>query len=265
MPQGRGVLALRRWTVAAAVAGAGLAVLMARAGNPDTIDPLIRLRRPSGTHLLGTDHLGRDVLSRLLHGGALTLGLATVALVGCLVIGTAAGAIAGRQPRVARLVLRLVDLMVAVPAEIAGLALAVVLTPGTRSLLVALLVTGWAPFARLTHGLTRKIGMSDYVIAAEAVGASASRILLRHVLPNAARPLVAHACLRYANVVLMIAGLSFLGLGAQPPTAEWGVMLSQAQPYLERAPLLVIAPGTAIVAVALAAIAFGRWLERRLL
>lgn len=155
--------------------------------------------------------------------------------------------------------------MVAVPAEIAGLALAVVLTPGTRSLLVALLVTGWAPFARLTHGLTRKIGTSDYVGAALAVGASPSRVLLRHILPNAARPLVAHACLRYANVVLMIAGLSFLGLGAQPPTAELGVMLSQAEPYLERAPHLVVAPGTAIVAVALSAIAFGRWLERRLL
>jgi ABC-type dipeptide/oligopeptide/nickel transport system permease subunit len=137
---------------------------MARAGDPDTIDPLVRLRPPSGAHLLDTDHLGRDVLSRLLHGGALTLGLATVALVGCLVIGTAAGAVAGRQPQVARL--------------------------------------------------------------------------------------------RYANVVLMIAGLFFLGLGAQPPTAEWGVMLSQAEPYLERAPHLVVAPGTAIVAVALSAIAF---------
>lgn len=257
----------RRWPVPLLAVPALLLVGAVAVGlriDPIALDPAGRLAAPSLEHPFGTDHLGRDVLARLVHGAALTLGFTAAAVAVTGVVGTLLGLYAGRRSGVpAQLVLRAVDLLVAVPTVIVGLMLAAVLRPGVGTLMLAVLVTGWTPFARLAYGLARKVGGREYVAAAEALGAGEARILRYHILPNAARPLLAHACLRFANTLLAVAGLSYLGLGAQPPTPEWGAMLAQAQPYLERAPLLVVVPAVAIVVVSLAVARAGRRLESR--
>jgi peptide/nickel transport system permease protein len=143
------------------------------------------------------------------------------------------------------------------------LVVAAVREPGTGTLLLAVLLTGWTPFARLAHHLTLRERGREYVEGAVAIGAGPIRIAVRHVLPNALRPLVAHACLRFANVLLSIAGLSFLGLGVQPPTPEWGVMLAEGRQFMFLAPQLVLLPATAIVGVATCVTVLGRRLEQR--
>jgi peptide/nickel transport system permease protein len=204
------------------------------------------------------------VLARLVDGAWISVGLTGVALAVCTVLGTAAGLLSGYAGGVAAgLVQRAVDVLVAIPAIVVGLVIAAVGGPGTGTLLLAVLVTGWSPFARLAHHLTVRERGREYVEGAVAIGAGPVRIAVRHVLPNALRPLVAHACLRFANVLLSIAGLSFLGLGVQPPTPEWGVMLAEGRQFMFLAPQLVLMPATAIVVAATFVTVFGRRLERR--
>ena len=223
-----------------------------------------RLAAPSLAHPLGTDHLGRDVFARLVDGAWISVGLTVVALAVCSVLGTAAGLLSGYAGGVvAGLVQRAVDVLVAIPTIVVGLVIAAVREPGTGTLLLAVLVTGWSPFARLAHHLTVRERGREYVEGAVAIGAGPVRIAVRHVLPNALRPLVAHACLRFANVLLSIAGLSFLGLGVQPPTPEWGVMLAEGRQFMFIAPQLVLLPATAIVVAATWVTVLGRRLERR--
>jgi peptide/nickel transport system permease protein len=223
-----------------------------------------RFAAPSLAHPLGTDHLGRDVLARLVDGAWISVGLTGVALAVCTVLGTAAGLLSGYAGGVvAGLLQRAVDVLVAIPAIVVGLVIAAVGGPGTGTLLLAVLVTGWSPFARLAHHLTVRERAREYVEGAVAIGAGPVRIAVRHVLPNALRPLVAHACLRFANVLLSIAGLSFLGLGVQPPTPEWGVMLAEGRQFMFLAPQLVLLPATAIVVAATFVTVLGRRLERR--
>lgn len=223
-----------------------------------------RLAPPSVAHPLGTDHLGRDVLARLVVGLRTSVGLTLVATAGCAVLGTAAGLLSGYAGgAVAGLVQRVVDVLVAVPTIIVGLVVAAVREPGTATVLIAVLITGWTPFARLAHHLTVRERAREYVEGAVAIGAGPVRIAVRHVLPNALRPLVAHGCLRFANVLLSIAGLSFLGLGVQPPTPEWGVMLAEGRQFLFAAPQLVLVPAVAVVGAATIVTVLGRGLERR--
>jgi peptide/nickel transport system permease protein len=249
--------------------GLGLLVLLLVAPAFSPHDPVLqslsgRLAPPSFEHPLGCDHLGRDVLTRLLYGVRYSLGFTALAVVACSLAGTFLGLLAGRLGGVfSELVMRTVDALVPVPTVLVGLVLAAVLEPGVGTLLLAVVLVGWAPFARLGHALSLKIGVREYVAAAVVLGAGEVRILLRHVLPNAAGPILAYACLQFAHVLLTIGGLSFLGLGAQPPTPEWGAMLAEARPYMERAPLLTLAPGLTIVATALGVTALGRRLEAR--
>lgn len=223
-----------------------------------------RFAPPSPAHPLGTDQLGRDVLARLAAGTRLSVGFTVVAVALCASIGTAAGMLAGyRGGFAAQALTRVVDVLVAVPSIVLALVLTTLLSPGTTTLLVAVVATGWTPFARLALGLTVREAGTDYVRSATALGAGPGRIVFRHVLPNAIRPLTAHAFLRFAATLLTIAGLSFLGLGPQPPTPEWGAMLDEARPYLFLRPGLVLAPAAAIVGVALAVTLAGRACERR--
>lgn len=223
--------------------------------------------RLSGTtiaHPLGTDHLGRDVLSRLLAGARLSLGLAAAAVAFSGAVGAALGLLAGRVGGVfAAAVNRTVDALIALPAILVGLTLVAIFDPGVATLFCAVALVGWMPFARLAHALTLKLGSREYVEAATVMGSGECRLVLRHILPNAAGPLLSLACLQFAYTLLTISGLSFLGLGAQPPTPEWGVMLSEGQPYLADSPLLVLAPAAAIVAAALTVTAAGRALAQR--
>jgi peptide/nickel transport system permease protein len=223
-----------------------------------------RLAGPSLAHPLGTDHLGRDVLARLASGARLSIGFTVVAVVLCAVGGTAVGMVAGYVGGVlAQVVGRLVDVLVAVPSLVIGLVLATILRPGVTTLLLAVLVTGWTPFARLASALTVREKGAEYVECAVSMGARDRYVVFRHILPNVVRPLTAHACLRFASTLLAIAGLSFLGLGVPPPAPEWGAMLDEARPYLFLRPSLVIAPAVLVVGVALLVVLLGRELERR--
>lgn len=227
-------------------------------------DLTARFAAPSLAHPLGTDHLGRDVLARLVDGTPISVGLTAVALAVSAVLGTAGGVLSGYAGGAAAgLVQRAVDVLAAIPTIVVGLVIAAVREPGTGTLLLAVLVTGWAPFARLAHHLTLRERAREYVEGAVAIGAGPVRIAVRHVLPNALRPLLAHGCVRFANVLLSIAGLSFLGLGVQPPTPEWGVMLAEGRQFMFSAPQLVLLPAVAVVAAATCVTVLGRRLERR--
>jgi peptide/nickel transport system permease protein len=251
------------------VARAGVVVALVAVATVLPLDAVAtdltdRFAGPSIAHPLGTDHLGRDVLARLIDGAWISVGLTAVALAVCAVLGTAAGLLSGYAGGFAAgLVQRAVDVLVAIPTIVVGLIIAAVREPGTGTLLLAVLVTGWSPFARLAHHLTLRERSREYVEGAVAIGAGPIRIAVRHVLPNALRPLLAHACLRFANVLLSIAGLSFLGLGVQPPMPEWGVMLAEGRQFMFLAPQLVLLPAAAIVVAATCVTVFGRRLERR--
>ncbi|MEK6443275.1 ABC transporter permease [Pseudonocardia sp. T1-2H] len=223
-----------------------------------------RFRGPSAAHLLGTDNLGRDVLARLAVGTRLSVWFTLLAVASCALVGTVLGLLSGYAGgAVAAFVQRVVDVLVAVPTVIVGLVVVAVREPGLGSLLIAVLLTGWTPFARLAHQLTVRERSREYVEGAVAIGAGPVRIAVRHVLPNALRPLVAHACLRFANVLLSLAGLSFLGLGAPPPTPEWGAMLAEGRQFLFVAPQLVLIPAAAVVGTSLVVSLLGRRLEGR--
>ena len=262
----------RQWTASAALAALLFGALtflvvfgpMLAPYGPAATDLGAALEGPSAEHPLGSDNLGRDVLSRMLYGARLSVGFAAGAVAASGVVGIVLGMVAGRLGGVfSNLVNRTVDTFVALPPILVGLILAAILSPGIPALLTAVFLTAWMPFARLSYALTVKISRREFVEAAVAIGATETEIMRRHILPSASGPLIALACLQFAYVLLAIAGLSFLGLGAQPPTAEWGAMLSEARPYLERQPTLVLIPGGAIVAVTLAVTTLGRTLTRR--
>lgn len=255
---------MKRAFVALTVAVAMVAIATVLPLDAVATDLTDRFAAPSLAHPLGTDHLGRDVLARLVDGARISVGLTAIALVVCAVLGTAAGLLSGYAGGFAAgLVQRFVDVLAAIPTIVVGLIIAAVREPGTGTLLLAVLVTGWSPFARLAHHLTLRERAREYVEGAVAIGAGPVRIAVRHVLPNALRPLMAHACLRFANVLLSIAGLSFLGLGVQPPMPEWGVMLAEGRQFMFLAPQLVLLPATAVVIAATCVTVLGRRLERR--
>lgn len=253
----------RLWLAALAVAVVVVAVLPLDAVGTNLPD---RFAGPSPQHLAGTDQLGRDVLARLVVGARLSIGFTVVALVLCAAIGTVLGLLAGWAGRVVgQAFQRLIDVLVSIPAIVVGLVVVAASDdpPGLGTLLLAVVLTGWTPFARLTFQLALRERAREYVEGAVALGAGTGRIVFRHVLPNLMRPLCAHACLRFANVLLSIAGLSFLGLGAQPPTPEWGAMLAEGRQYMFVAPQLVLLPAVTVVGSALAVTLLGRALERR--
>jgi len=256
----------RSTAVLAAIAALGGLLIIAGLWSVDVLgqDLANRLAPPSWSHPLGTDQLGRDVLTRLIGGIRWSIGVTAIALIGCAVLGVALGLTAGyRAGWTAQVMLSGIDLLVSIPAVVFGLILAAILRPGLPALVLAILLVGWTTFARLTYQLTVREAGKLYVEAALALGAGPGRILLRHILPNVARPLIAHCCVQFANVLLALAGLSFLGLGAQPPTPEWGAMLAEGRRYLYTAPWLVLAPGAAIVLVAAVITVLGRVLQQR--
>lgn len=215
--------------------------------DPNAVSPVDRLASPSGEHLLGTDVLGRDVLSRLLMGARWSLGAATfvtVCVVGIgLLVGTISGYYGGAVDAVA---MRVVDALLAFPALLLTLAIVGVLGPGLGSVLAGLIAVVWADYARMARGTVLALREREYVLAAQALGASGPQIVLRHILPNIVSSVVVLATLEMGQLILALAGLSFLGLGAQPPDPEWGAMLNDGRLYFLTAPQLMIYPGIAI-------------------
>jgi peptide/nickel transport system permease protein len=230
--------------------------------DPAAQDLANRLADPSAEHWFGTDHLGRDVLSRLMWGGRFSVTIAAITLVICAVTGAVIGALAARRGGwLDELVMRSVDVLVCFPDVIIALFLIALFGSGYGTLIVALTITGWTPFARLMRGLALEINAKDYVEAAEILGSPKAYIVFRHVIPNAARPVLAMGFLRFGHKLITVGALSYLGLGVQPPDSDWGAMLLDAQPYMERAPSLGILPGAAIFVAALSVTMIGQGLD----
>lgn len=239
---------------AAIVAVCALAALLAPVLAPQ--DPLLitgdRLRGPSWDHLLGTDGLGRDVLSRILHGARLSLGAAAVAGILVMSIGVLVGTVAGYfGGLVDRVLMRLVDLILALPGLVLTFAIAALFDPGLMAVLVGLVAVWWVGYARIVRSLVLSVREEVYVEAARSLGAGNLRVMVRHVLPNVMPSMVVMVTIRMGRLILAIAGLNFLGLGAQPPTPEWGAMLAEARPYFPSYPHLMLAPGLAVATVVL--------------
>jgi ABC-type dipeptide/oligopeptide/nickel transport system permease subunit len=209
---------------------------------------------PNAEYLLGADHLGRDVLSRLLHGARSTLSSAVAVLGLALLLGVAVGVVAGLSPGwVDGLLMRLTDLLLAFPTLLLAVAVVGTWGQGLLHVVVVLAAVGWAGFARTVRGLVLVCREQDYVLAARALGASRRHVVTREILPNVIGPVLVLASLEFGSIILTIAGLNFLGLGVQPPAAEWGAMLRAAQPHLQTDPQLLLYPSLAIVLVVLSA------------
>jgi len=207
---------------------------------------------PSGTHPMGTDELGRDVLSRVIWGARLSIPLALTLVCLALAIGATTGGLAGYLGGwIDEVLMRLADLVFAFPTIILAMAVVAALGPGLPHAVLALVVVSWPGYARVARGLVRSANQSDYVAAVRLLGASPRRALVRDVLPNVAGPILVLATLDMGNAILLLSGLSFLGLGAQPPTPEWGSMVSTGAQHFERWWMGTF-PGLAILTMVLA-------------
>jgi peptide/nickel transport system permease protein len=205
-------------------------------------------RQPPGrTHLLGTDNIGRDILSRMVHGARISLGVGIAASLFSLCIGTVFGLVAGYFGGRTDLVLSQVfDIFLAFPSLILAIGISAIMPPGLFSAMLAITLVSWAGFARLVRGMTLSLKEQTYVEASRAIGATTGRVLFRHILPNALPLLLVAGSLRVGGFILLEAALSFLGLGVQPPTPTWGSMISLNRMYINSAPWMVIFPGIAI-------------------
>lgn len=218
--------------------------------SPEEMVLLDRLQPPSGEHLMGTDLFGRDLLSRILHGGRISLLVGVVAVAMGGMAGTLLGAVSGFYGgALDHAVMRALDALQAFPAVLLAMAIMGALGEGLLNLMLAVGVTSVPAFARITRSAVITVRGRDFVIAATAVGAPTSLVLWRHVFPNSVAPVIVTATLQIASAILAAASLSFLGMGIQPPTPEWGSMLSEGRGYIQRAPWLTIFPGLAIMAV----------------
>lgn len=203
---------------------------------------------PSRTHLLGTDELGRDLLSRIIHGARISIIIGLISVSIGLFFGTTVGLVAGYfSGWLDTVLMRLMDIMLAIPYVLLAIAIVAILGPGLGNTMIAIGIVTIPQFARIVRSSVLEIKSKDYVEAARALGASHWRIMLRHVMINALSPLIVQSTLTIASAILNAAALGFLGLGAQPPTPEWGVMLSDGRLLLLVAPWIVTFPGIAIM------------------
>jgi peptide/nickel transport system permease protein len=207
---------------------------------------------PSLQHLFGTDELGRDVLSRVIYGSRITIPICLVLVTLACAMGSVMGAVAGYfRGVVDGTLMRITDLFFAFPAIILAMVVAAVLGRGLQNAALAIVVVAWPSYARVMRGLVLSVGDSEYVQSARLLGAPARRAMVRDVLPNVAGPVLVLATLDLANSILLLSGLSFLGLGAQPPTAEWGSMVADGTQYFQWWWIGTF-PGLAIFSVVLA-------------
>jgi peptide/nickel transport system permease protein len=215
--------------------------------HPEATD-LSSLKQPPGReHLLGTDSVGRDILSRLVYGSRISLSVGIAASCLSLAVGIFFGLMAGYfGGRTDAVLSQFFDIFLAFPSLLLAIGISAVMAPGLGSAMLAITLVGWAGFARLVRGITLSLKEQTYVEASRALGARPSRILARHILPNALPLLLVAGSLRVGGFILLEAALSFLGLGVQPPTATWGSMISQNRTYINSAPWMVIFPGLAI-------------------
>ena len=212
-----------------------------------------RLSSPDGHHLMGTDVLGRDVLSRVIYGARISLSMATVVVVIVMLLGIAMGTTAGYFGGIIDgIIMRVVDVLLAFPNIILALVIAGILGPSLTNVMIALGAIWWVSYARIIRGSVLSVKEKEFVEAARAMGCSDAYIAIRHILPNVLSPVIVLATLDMGHIILSIAALSFLGLGAQPPIPEWGTMLNEGRSFMETAPHLMIFPGLMIMITVLA-------------
>lgn len=213
-------------------------------------------------YLMGGDNLGRDIFSRVLYGSRTSLAVGFSVTLLAAVVGSFLGGLAGfRRGLVDTLIMRLVDLQLSIPFIILALIFLAILGPGLKSVFVALAVALWVNYARLVRAETLKIRETEYMVAANTIGASGGRILFRHILPNILHSILVLATLDMAFVIVFESSLTFLGLGVQPPTATWGFMLSEGHNYLQESPWMSIFPGGAIIFTVIGINLLGDWLR----
>ena len=207
----------------------------------------LRLKPPSADHWLGTDEVGRDILARIVYGARISLPVAAATILFAAVIGGMLGAIAGYgSKRVDDIIMRVMDIFLAIPSTLLAIAIVAALGPSVINMMIAITVSNIPPFARIVRSSVITIRNEEYVEAARA-GGSDSRIVFRHIIPNAMAPLIVQATMCVAGSILSIASLSFLGLGIQPPTPEWGSMLSNGRQFIRSAWWVCTFPGVAIM------------------
>jgi ABC-type dipeptide/oligopeptide/nickel transport system permease subunit len=210
------------------------------------------LAKPDSGHLMGQDRLGRDVFSRIIHGSRISLFVGFVTVFVSATIGVILGSLAGYfGGRIDNAIMRLVDVFLAFPGILLAIAIMAVLGPSITNVVVSLCIMGWTSFARLARGQVLSLREREFVHAAKALGASPYRTIRLYILPNLAAPLIVEATFGIASAIIAEAGLSFLGLGAQPPTASWGTMLSEGRQFFLVAPHMTTFPGLAIMMVVL--------------
>jgi len=209
---------------------------------------LAHIKEPPGAaHWMGTDRLGRDVLSRVIHGARFSLGISIIATLVSLGLGMLAGLVAGYAGgRIESIAVMVIDLFLAFPSLLLAVGISVLMPTGLASTTIALCLVGWAPFARLFQGMVLSLKQSSFVEAGRAIGCSAPRILFCHLLPHCLPIAIVAASLKIGGFMLSESALSFLGLGVQPPLPTWGNMISLSRSYLPYAPWMVLFPGLAI-------------------
>ena len=260
------------WLSASAVGVIVVAAALAEALSPygpNEQDITQRLQAPGLTHLLGTDEVGRDILSRLIFGARISLLVGVIAVGVSCPVGVLVGLVAGYAGRrTDDVLMRITDIQLAVPTILLAIAVVAVLGPGLWNVILTLSVTGWTLYARLTRGEALTIKSRDFVQAARATGAGDVRIMVRHVLPNVLSPVIVVAVFAVANMIILEATLSFLGLGVEPRVVTWGRMLNGGRLYLSTAWWLTAFPGLAIFVTVLAVNLLGDhlrdWFDPRL-
>lgn len=212
-----------------------------------------RLARPSAEHWLGTDELGRDILSRILFGGQVTLGMVVAVVIMVAPLGLAIGCIAGYfGGALDRVLMRVTDVFLSFPRLILALAFVAAIKPGVTSAVFAIVLTAWPPYARLARAETLTVRGTDYIAAVRLTGASSFRIILRHIVPMCIGSLVVRVTLDMSSIILTAASLGFLGMGAQPPSPEWGAMIATARRFILEQWWVPTIPGVAIFVASLA-------------
>jgi peptide/nickel transport system permease protein len=248
----------------------GVIVAFSIVARPFLVDPTdqdlkARLLAPSGSHWFGTDELGRDVFSRVVHAVLIDLPIGVLCAALAAIVGTLIGAIAGhRGGWVDSIVMRVADIVQAFPTYIFLVALVFALGAGTRSFVVAMVVLGWVTYARLVRSEILRVRDLDFVAAAHLSGFGRARVLFRHVLPNSIGQVVVYLASDVVLVLLLLAGVSFFGLGVPPPTPEWGQMIAAGQKYLRDQWWIVTFPGLAIVVTGCAVALIADGLEDRM-
>ncbi len=243
------------WTIGAGILGLFLAVALAAPlvapYDPIYQDATVRLAMPSFAHPFGTDNFGRDILSRVIWGTRIDLQIAVIGVVFPFLIGTFIGTVAGFFGGIVDTVfMRLVDIILAFPFLVLMLSIIAILGPGLSSFYIAMALVGWVSYARLIRAQMLVLKSSDYAVAAVSLGFSRARIMFRHLLPNAVAGSIVFSMSDAVLVLLNGAAISYLGLGVQPPVAEWGVMVAEGQSFITSAWWITLFPGLSIIVLA---------------